>query len=169
MPAKTENIKPNTRKGHRCSARYASIVMMLKRGRSGWTAAMTSRRSGIALPGSADVRTISETDLTGLERNGTYVTGSVSTSLYCVLADVRHHPDDREPVVVGSVGLLVAESDATAHGITALQVHLGESLVDDGDLRPREAVIRTEPTTAHHLHSKRVRVAVAHPENGGLR
>ena len=48
-------------------------------------------------------------------------------------------------------------------------MNLCESLVDDGDLRTGKTIIRTQPTTPHHLQPKRVEVAVAHPQRSGAR
>ena len=70
MTAKIVNIDPKTRIGHRICASRASIVWMSKSGRSGSTSRISSRSSGVIVPGSAAVRTISIENRCGSARYG---------------------------------------------------------------------------------------------------
>ena len=70
MPAKIANIDPNTRIGHRICASRASIVWMSNSGRSGSTIRISSRTSGVIVPGSPVVRTTSTENRCGSARYG---------------------------------------------------------------------------------------------------
>ena len=148
IPAKTVNMIPNTRGNQRCCARLSSSVRMLASERSGSSAKISFRTTGITSAGfpRARTRTVPEPDDAGILRVGN-VDDRIRLRIVWPLAagplpDVRRDADDRRPGVLGRVRVVFIEPDPLADGVRVSEVFGGEALIDHDHLAARGALAR---------------------------